>query len=318
MYVNGFEETDIPGAEGGGYDDALSVSGSYDPYGTASVNTPTAMTPGLDPELGPPGRAESLVEDDLEEADFYASQGMYDEAIEALQVLLARYPNQPLILAKLRDIQAMQVGDASLDTPPSGHHTDLQQAHVADDEADGTDAIELDDLEEVSADDMIEVDEPEGHAPGGHVPGGKRKPTVMLERPVEEGDADTHYDLGLAYKEMGLFDEAIKAFEKVLLAPGREAQCRIMLGMCMREQGNPTAAIHQFKQGLHADASDRERISLYYEIGATYEVIRDDGEALYYFESILKRDPGFADARQRADMLRARMGAQSTPRPDDI
>ena len=59
---------------------------------------------------------------------------------------------------------------------------------------------------------------------------------------------------------MGLFDEATKAFEKAMRAPGREGQCRVMLGMCQREQGNPQEAIHQFKQGLHANPSDRERL----------------------------------------------------------
>jgi tetratricopeptide (TPR) repeat protein len=80
-----------------------------------------------------------------------------------------------------------------------------------------------------------------------------------------------------------------------------------MLGMCQREQGNLNEAVGQFKQGLHADAvSDRERQSLYYEIGCTYEAMGDDTEALYYFEMVLKRDPNFADAVERAEGLRNR------------
>jgi pilus assembly protein FimV len=128
----------------------------------------------------------------------------------------------------------------------------------------------------------------------------------MLQRPVDEGDAETHYDLGLAYKEMGLHDEAIKAFEKVLRSPQREVQCRLMIGLCNRDMGNPSEAINQFKQSLHAGPSERERQSLYYEIGITYEAIGDFGEALYYFEMVTKRDPGFADAATRANALRAR------------
>jgi tetratricopeptide (TPR) repeat protein len=115
---------------------------------------------------------------------------------------------------------------------------------------------------------------------------------------------------------MGLYDEAMKAFDKVLRAPGREAQCRVMIGMCQREQGHASEAIHQFKQGLHAAPSDRERLSLYYEIGVTYEAMGDGGEALYYFEAVLKRDAKFADASVRADSLRS-AGGHSTPPPDD-
>ena len=140
----------------------------------------------------------------------------------------------------------------------------------------------------------------------------------MLERPLDDADSDTHYDLGLAYKEMALLDEAIKAFEKALRAPGREVQCRVMIGMCMRDMGNPSEAIQQFKQALHAQPSERERQSLYYEIGITYEAIGDDAEALYYFEMVLKRDPGFADASLRAERLRLRGGRPVHAHDDDL
>jgi tetratricopeptide (TPR) repeat protein len=115
---------------------------------------------------------------------------------------------------------------------------------------------------------------------------------------------------------MGLHDEAIKEFEKVIRAPGREVQCRVMIGLCYRDLGNASEAIHQFKQGLHAEPSDRERQSLYYEIGLTYEAIGDFSEALYYFEMVMKRDPGFADAAVRANDLRSR-GSQPS-HDDDI
>jgi tetratricopeptide (TPR) repeat protein len=117
---------------------------------------------------------------------------------------------------------------------------------------------------------------------------------------------------------MALHDEAIKAFEKALRAPGREVQCRVMIGMCLREMGNPSEAIHQFKQGLHAEPIERERQSLYYEIGMTYETIGDDAEALYYFEMVLKRDPSFADTAGRAERLRARGGRAVHSHDDDI
>jgi len=88
--------------------------------------------------------------------------------------------------------------------------------------------------------------------------------------------------------------------------------------MCLREQGNPSEAVHQFKQGLHAAPSERERQSLYYEIGVTYEVIGDDAEALYFFEMVLKRDPNFADTAVRAERLRARGGRAQHARDDDL
>src|SRR5690606_31579084 len=94
-------------------------------------------------------------------------------------------------------------------------------------------------------------------------PASVSKPAVMLERPIDDEDADTHYDLGLAYKEMGLHEEAVKAFQKVLPVPGREVQCHLMIGLCHREQGHLSEAINQFKAGLYVDAiSDAERFGL--------------------------------------------------------
>ncbi len=310
VYVAGFEDTRAAGAHTASqpaYDDVsdpLSVSGSYDPYGTEAVQTPPydpMAAHNVDTSIGavdlakaPPPRAESLVEDDLDEADFYAGQGMYAEAMDVLRGLLERYPSHRLIETKLREVEALAVGEPlGPEVEPTG----------------STEAIDLDEIEEVNVDDIEEL------ADSAPMSSKKRRPTVMLEKPVDESDAETHYDLGLAYKEMGLHDEAIKAFEKVLRSPPREVQCRLMIGMCQRDMGNPSEAIHQFKQGLHAEPSERERQSLYYEIGVTYEAIGDYSEALYYFEMVTKRDPGFADAGARANALRAR---GMRPSDDDV
>jgi pilus assembly protein FimV len=325
IYVNGFEETDVPPRLVGNVidtstyasvpDDSLHIAGSYDPYGTESVQTPASFAdPTVAHGVAAVGLGDSNIEDDLDEAEFYAGQGMYAEAIDGLNALLARCPGHRMVLAKLREIEALAAGgdgsiDAGSDAVGDVGHDSIDQAVVG-----GTDAIDLDDLEEMGVEDLVELD---ADSRPVHHPK-KRQPTVMLERPVDEGDSDTHYDLGLAYKEMTLLDDAIKAFEKALRAPGREVQCRVMIGMCLREMGNPSEAIHQFKQGLHAEPIERERQSLYYEIGITYEVMGDDSEALYFFEMVLKRDPSFADTAARAERLRARGGRPMHSHDDDI
>jgi len=324
VYVSGFEETGLPEhpavQETASYDDVsdpLSVSGSYDPYGTEAVQTPPydpTASHNLDTSAGQvmpsPARAESSVEDELDEADFYAGQGMYPEAMEVLRNLLSRYPGHRLATAKLREIEMIASGghahmpiDESQEVPSESIEQEMLTG--------GTDAIDLDEIEEIEDFDAIDSSVDESPLPPGKK---KRGPTVMLEKPVDEDDSDTHYDLGLAYKEMGLLDEAVKEFEKVIRVPQREVQCRVMIGLCYRDLGNASEAIHQFKQGLHAEPSDRERQSLYYEIGITYEAIGDFAEALYYFEMVMKRDPGFADAAVRANDLRSR-GSQ--PSHDD-
>ena len=328
VYVGGFSETDLPSvSEGVGtaaYEDAaadvLAVDGSYDPYSGQHVFDPTATAMNADvPEPG------GFVEDDLDEADFYSGQGMYTEAMGSLRALAERYPGHPLILAKMRDVEALASGESiAPSTSRSEAVEPIETGDISLLTPEPTSSIgvldleEIEEVEEVFEDDLEVADDVDVDLESEDAAPVKRKPTVMLENPVEEGDAETHYDLGLAYKEMGLFDEAIKAFEKTLRAPNREVQCRVMIGMCQREQGNPQEAIHQFKQGLHATPTDRERLSLYYEIGQTYESIGDGGEALYYFEAVTKRDASFADAAPRAAQLRASVGEATMPPEDDL
>ncbi len=145
-----------------------------------------------------------------------------------------------------------------------------------------------------------------------------KKPAVVLEKPIDEGDAETHYDLGLAYKEMGLHDEAVKAFEKLVGISQRAVQCRLMIGLCRRDQGNFSEAIQSFKLGLHApQVTEREKQSLYYEIGVTYEAMGDAREALYYFEMVTRRDPAFLDAGERVTRLRSGRGRKPASEDSD-
>ncbi|MBA3539667.1 MAG: tetratricopeptide repeat protein [Deltaproteobacteria bacterium] len=355
VYVTGFEETALPkratpfsdtssnSFDLGDANDEGTSSGTYDPYSTEALQTPASAAYGdatqahavgvgfdhaggdddnYDAAVAPPvqARAESTVEDELDEADFYTSQGMIPEALDVLNGLILQYPNHRLILAKLAEVEAIlntssgnhdaiDVAHDSIEQEVDAHHDTSGHEHTA-----GTGALdmdEIDEIEEVGLEDIEEV--PDGRAARRKGASG----AVMLERPVDEGDADTHYDLGLAYKEMGLYDEAIKAFEKTLRAPNREVQCRVMIGVCYREQGLSSEAILQYKAGLHAEPSEREQLSLYYEIAVTYESIGDEAEALYYFDSVMKRDPHFADCSSRAEMLRARVGRGVRPPEDD-
>ncbi|MCA9764636.1 MAG: tetratricopeptide repeat protein, partial [Gemmatimonadetes bacterium] len=215
-------------------------------------------------------------------------------------------PAHPLITAKLRDVESQAggyVADGFATPPVAEIDPDAieEELHV---DSGGTQNIDVDELEELDPDALAEMIEDhellEEPAVPDVAPVAHAKPAVMLEKPIEDNDAETHYDLGLAYKEMGLWDEAIKAFDKVMANPAREVQCRLMIGLCRRDQGNPSEAVHSFKAALHApQVNEREKLGLLYEIGITYEAMGDAREALYYFEGVLKRDAAFLDVADR-------------------
>ncbi len=251
---------------------------------TAAPHDPTHQIAVADPggteedELPGDAGAASSLEDDLDEADFFIAQGLLSEARDILEGLLARYPHHPLVMPKLRDVEAMISGSEG------------EEAAAA------TPEPVLDVLDESRA-----------------------KPAVMLEKPVDDDDADTHYDLGLAYKEMALYDEAIKAFHKVLARTGREVQCHLMIGLCYREQGNVSEAINQFKAGLYVDTiSPAEKFDLYYEIGNCYEALNDPQEARSYYELVLKKDAKYRDVAARVTALRARSGGGASSSHADV
>jgi len=139
---------------------------------------------------------------------------------------------------------------------------------------------------------------------------------------VTAEDFETHYDLGIAYKEMGLLDDAINEFRIVMKDPVREVQCHLMIGLCFLEKGMQTDAIGQFKKGLYVEGiTEREALSMYFELGQAYERLNDPREAMYYYEKVLKRDQHFRDVQSRINALRGGgQVAQAMPeaRGDDV
>ena len=84
--------------------------------------------------------------------------------------------------------------------------------------------------------------------------------------------------------------------------PAREVQCHLMIGLCFLEKGMQTDAIGQFKKGLYVEGiTEREALSMYFELGQAYERLNDPREALYYYEKVMKRDPHFRDVEKRVD-----------------
>jgi tetratricopeptide (TPR) repeat protein len=121
---------------------------------------------------------------------------------------------------------------------------------------------------------------------------------------IGEEDSDTHYNLGIAYKEMGLFSEAIAEFELAIRSPERSWDAAVMLGICYRERGDYPSAIDAFTKALLiSDREDDEYVGLRYELAQVYEKAGKFGEALVLFREIQSRQKGFADVSDRIARL---------------
>lgn len=116
---------------------------------------------------------------------------------------------------------------------------------------------------------------------------------------METSDAQSHFDLGLAFKEMGLYDEAIKEFGKASSDTGRKMVCLIMQGACLRERGEFDTAINMLdrllKSGLNLDDSCAAK----YELALAFESVGNTDESTRLLNEIDFANHDFRDVSQR-------------------
>lgn len=268
-------------------DDDLPPINEFDaPQATPIAELPEPKLRGADKQ-GASGT--TSLQDELDEAEFFVQQNLFQEARSILESLEQRHPRHPLVIARLRDLDVVEHA-ASLQTP-------LESLMPP----------------EPAAPEMLEPASPSGQptvdlvAPAVLHGGRASEPAArgVIEKGVGPEDFDTHYDLGIAYREMGLLDDAIAEFRRVMRDPARQVQCHMMIGLCQLAKGMPADAIGEFKKGLYVESiTDREALSLYYELGLAYEGLSDSREALYYYDKVVKRDAQFRDVDKRVRALR--------------
>jgi pilus assembly protein FimV len=117
---------------------------------------------------------------------------------------------------------------------------------------------------------------------------------------LTEGDHQAHYDLGIAYREMGLLNDAATEFQLAKEAPERRVGCLQLMGMCAHDLGEPEQAIGHFTEALASgDISDDLLVALKLDLGKSYEATGDVASARRSYEEVQAVDPGSADASAR-------------------
>jgi tetratricopeptide (TPR) repeat protein len=149
-----------------------------------------------------------------------------------------------------------------------------------------------------------------GAIPGGGAAPAPAGPVAKLSA-SENADPATHGDLGIAYKQMGLYDAAIDEFKKLAADKTRAVFAFTMIGECVEAKGELGEAVKRYKEALNLpQATAQESVELYYLLGAVFEQLGDVREALYFFENVGKRDPGFRDVKKRIVALKTPSGVR--------
>lgn len=129
-----------------------------------------------------------------------------------------------------------------------------------------------------------------------------------VEKQLGAEDYDTRYNLGIAYKEMGLVDEAIAEFQIAAKDEKRFLECCSMLGLCFVEKGMPKLALKWYQRGLETKGhSEEEYLGLRFELGSAYEAMGEEDKALECYQDVYGANAGYRNVSKRIKDLQQQL-----------
>jgi tetratricopeptide (TPR) repeat protein len=260
-------------------------------------------------------RRAALMQQELESVDFYINQGYTDIAADTLDLMQRQFGANPEIESRRKQLKAAINGEAEEEgatVAPAGSEFEL------------SDGSQLVTSEEVSADlDFafagVEAGDKNEFAPA--VPEMKGLDAGLAEifeefrvaaeeEPAPQEDFETHYNMGTAYKEMDLLDDAIREFQTAagltIVGDGttRYLQCCNMLGHCFMQKGLPRAAVLWFKKGLDSPGHGEEEYkAMRFELGVAYEQMGDMKRARDLFTEVYGMDVSYRGVGEKLQEL---------------
>ncbi len=117
-------------------------------------------------------------------------------------------------------------------------------------------------------------------------------------------DYDTHFNLGIAYREMGLLDEAIGEFQLSAKDARYLVSCCSMLGLCFLDKGLPELAVKWYRRGLEAEGvGEDDTLGLLYDMGCAYLTMGDKAAAYKTFVDAYGINTHYRDVVARIEEL---------------
>lgn len=218
------------------------------------------------------------------EADFFAQQGLNEEALKIYKELIAASPDNAEIKQRIEAIESAS-----------------------------TDGEEI----------VVESEQQEEAAPQASVDDDLQAIFEQFENKPEETetiDYEAHYSSGLEYKQKGLLDEAIKELQIAAKDPEKKIRNSTMLALCYQAKGSYPPAISEFTKIVESmTPSDSTYLHVKYELASAYLNNKDESRALEIFSEIQAQDSNFKDVSDKVDSLRAQeQGDKPKPKKDRV
>lgn len=264
--------------------------------------------------------AVSVPDEDIElelDGDLFAD-------LQPAQSILHVAPEEPADSSDLGDLELIELPDfgaAASTGAPSG------DAPAVEPPTEDLSALTLseDDFDELAFDietppfesDTVAKDDAQPAAPAARarkteeerLAGDFSKFKKSLESHVDAEDSETHFNLGIAFKEMGLLDDAVSEFDQAMKSASRRLDALTLKGICLKDKGDLGGAEDALKAALELpDVADANRCNLYFELALLFEERSQPKDALEFFEKAAGIDPSFRDAGQRIAVLRRQLG----------
>ncbi len=222
----------------------------------------------------------------LEDVEFYLQQGLVADAERTCLQLHDQFPDHEKVRAKLEEINEKKIEAAAT---PQAEYIDLAAEVMAVTEED-----EEEDIFSLADDTPDDLD--------------------AEEVEVSAEDAESYYNLGIAYKEMGLLQDAIAEFDKAMKNTNRLVDSLGLKAMCLAQSGDLDSAEQIFWAVLEQpEIGKNERIGLQYELGLFYENSNRINEALSVFEEVSLTDPGYRDVATKMATLKPESASNDEP-----
>lgn len=285
---------------------------------------PVAAKPVAKPKPAPkPKRVFADLSAELDELQFFLAQDLEEDAVAAFEDLIRKHPGHPelaklatrfpnaagvdaLLAAQGEGDESVEVGEATGEVEAELDAGESQIASVleAEIEAEVEVAGVEESFEDVASEPLLDLDDEDDGDFLANIfdadASSKRKQRAVAiqTHEVEGADAGDHFDLGTAYREMGLIDDALREYGTASRDPRWQAKSLVMMATLHASRGDGDAAIEHLQRAVAAARTKDERCESNYELAMNLMAVGRNDEARAALEQV---DAGF---REREDKLR--------------
>lgn len=231
------------------------------------------------------------IEEMFLEADFYLKNGLIDDAIKVFNNILALDPENERAKKELDKLLKKEeiaiVEKEPVSEQKQEEYFDISKEIIKEmEQEERLQGIFKSEAEKITFEELL------------------KEFKSKISQEIEEGDVETHYNLGIAYKEMGLLDEAIQEFVLTSRFLNKAYDSCTMIASCLAEKKEWDKAIEFYKKALHMPDVSKERIAgTYLEMGYIYENISDFDRALFCFKKAYDIDTNLKIAKEKIDEI---------------